>query len=145
MNTLYSHRECIDMKDTEQNTHLKTSEKLVGSVVSIRENSATVRLTISGEMEVDHFGLAHGGFVFGLADYAAMVAVNEPTVVLGKADVKFLKPVVVGDTVTAEATVLTKPGEKKTAVSVVVTNQDGVAVFEGAFVCFVLPKHILDQ
>lgn len=132
------------MNKIEQNTHLSTSKKLVGEVVSIEKESATVKLTITQEMVVDNFNLAHGSFVFGLADYAAMVAVNEPTVVLGKAEVKYLKPVVLGDEVIANAKVIDKNG-KKSLVSVFVTNEKNENVFEGEFVCFVLEKHILDN
>ena len=127
-----------------QNTHLLASKKLVGSVVTIEENSAKVFLKITKEMVVDTFNLAHGSFVFGLADYAAMVAINEPTVVLGKAEVKFLKPVVLHDEVIAVATISDKGNGKKMTVSVVVTNAKEELVFVGVFVCFVLEKHILD-
>ena len=80
----------------EQRTHRLTSKRLVGKPVKIEKNYAEVLLETTEEMTVDEYGLVHGGFTFGLADYAAMLAVNEPTVVLGKADVKFLKPVKVG-------------------------------------------------
>ena len=133
----------MEQKST-QNTHVLASKKLIGSVVTIEENSAKVVLKITEEMVVDSFNLAHGSFVFGLADYAAMVAINEPTVVLGKAEVKFLKPVVLNEEVTAVATITDKGNGKKITVSVVVTNEKQVPVFEGDFVCFVLEKHILD-
>ena len=133
------------MNNIEQNTHLLASEKFVGSVVSIEKNGAIVKLKITKEMLVDNFNLAHGGFVFGLADYAAMVAINEPTVVLGKAEVKFLKPVQIDAELTAKATNKNKPEGKKTSVSVIVENEKEETVFEGEFVCFVLEKHVLDK
>jgi len=43
-------------------------------------------------MAADARGLVHGGFTFGLADYAAMLAVNEPTVVLASAQTKLITP-----------------------------------------------------
>ncbi len=132
------------MNTRMQNTHLLASEKLIGSVVSIGNDCATVKLTITEEMIVDTYNLSHGSFVFGLADYAAMVAINEPTVVLGKATTKFLKPVILNDVVTAVATIIETSG-KKISVLVVVTNQKKELVFEGEFVCFVLEKHILDN
>ena len=132
------------MNTKMQNTHLLASEKLIGSVVSIGNDCATVKLTITEEMIVDTYNLSHGSFVFGLADYAAMVAINEPTVVLGKATTKFLKPIVLNDELTAVATISETSG-KKTSVLVVVTNQKNELVFEGEFVCFVLEKHILDN
>lgn len=129
----------------QQNTHLKTSKKLVGTVISIEENKAVVQLKITKEMAVDSVGLAHGGFTFGLADYAAMVATNHPNVVLGKAQVKFLKPTVVGDLLTAEAVVSEQVNPVKSTVSVTVKNQNDVAVFEGEFVCFSLENHVLQS
>lgn len=128
-----------------QNTHLKTSKKLVGEIVSTEENKATVQLKMTEEMVVDSKGLAHGGFTFGLADYAAMVAINHPNVVLGKAEVKFLKPTVFGDKLTAEAVVSEKFNKVKSSVSVSVKNQNNIVVFEGEFVCFSLEKHVLEN
>ena len=65
--------------------------------------TARVGLTTLPEMAVDAAGLVHGGFVFGLADHAAMLAVNDPYVVLGSAAVRFLRPVRVGERLIAEA------------------------------------------
>lgn len=93
-------------------------------------------------MAADDSGLVHGGFVFGLADYAAMLAVNHPNVVLGSADVKFLSPVRVGDSLEAQASVQKKDG-KKHMVDVVVKNGDK-KVFTGRFTCFVLETHVLE-
>lgn len=132
------------MNQISQNTHQLTSKKLVGEVLSITKDKATVKLEITEEMVVDNYNLAHGSFVFGLADYAAMVAINEPTVVLGSAEVKYLKPVVLGDELIAVATVLETKGKKVTA-NVIVQNNQKVTVFEGTFVCFVLDNHILEK
>ncbi|MFD0760711.1 hotdog domain-containing protein [Lutibacter aestuarii] len=131
------------MNEIKQNTHLETSEKFVGAVVALENEKATVELTIIKEMIVDNFGLAHGSFIFGLADYAAMLSINEPTVVLGKAEIKFLKPVKLGDKLKAEAAIINRVNEKKILVKSVVYSRSTL-VFEGEFVCFVLEKHVLD-
>ena len=133
------------MNKIPQNTHLKASEKFIGSVISIEENKATVQLKIIKEMEVDDFGLSHGSFTFGLADYAAMVLINKPNVVLGKADVKFVKPTVVGDTIKAIASYKEKINEVKSIIKVSVLNQNEELVFEGEFSCFSLEKHVLNK
>ena len=73
--------------------------------------------------------------------YAAMLAVNHPNVVLGSADVKFLIPVRVGDTLEARASVEKKDG-KKQLVDVVITKS-AETVFTGRFTCFVLDRHVL--
>ena len=82
------------------------------------------------------------GFTFGLADYAAMLAVNEPPVVLASAQVKFLGPVVVGDRVEAEATLERSDGRKRWVR--VIARRDGAPVLEAEFVAVVPDRHILD-
>ncbi|MBG7630902.1 MAG: thioesterase, partial [Bacteroidetes bacterium] len=47
----------------KQNTHLLASKKLIGEVITIENNTAKVTLTITPEMAVDNFQLAHGSFV----------------------------------------------------------------------------------
>jgi len=127
----------------EQRTHRLTSERLVGKPVKIEPGKAEVELLTTEEMAVDEYGLVHGGFTFGLADYAAMLAVNEPTVVLGKAEVKFLKPVRAGERLVARAEVIEDPGRKK-LVKAEVFNERNEKVFEGTFHCYVLEKHVLE-
>jgi len=122
-------------------THQKINRSLCGKAVQIEEGFSRVELFTTENMAVDSSGLVHGGFIFGLADYAAMIAVNHPNVVLGAADVKFLKPVKISETVTAEARVISTEG-KKQKVSVIV-EKNGEKVFEGNFICFTLDKHVL--
>ena len=127
----------------EQRTHRLTNERLVGKPVKLEPGYAEVELLTTEEMAVDEYGLVHGGFTFGLADYAAMLAVNEPTVVLGKAEVRFLKPVRVGERLTARAEINEDTGRKK-VVDVEVLNGRNEKVFEGTFHCYVLEKHVLE-
>ncbi len=128
-----------------QKTHLSISEEFVGKVERIESGRGSrVLLTVNSKMRADEKGLAHGGFAFGLADYAAMVAVNDPHVVLLSSQVSFLKPVVIGDTLEAQAEVTEKDGKKR-KVRCEVFNQDRQKVFEGEFLCLVLTQHILDK
>ena len=124
-------------------THKKIDQSICGTPVIVEPGFSRVELKISANMVVDQYGLVHGGFIFGLADYAAMIAVNHPNVVLGGAESQFLKPVVVSDTVTADAHVEKVEG-KKHFVRVSVSSGD-VVVFQGSFLCFVLEKHLLDE
>ncbi|WP_010478312.1 PaaI family thioesterase [Thermococcus zilligii] len=128
----------------EQRTHRLTSERLVGKPLKIEPGRAEVELVTTGEMAVDEYGLVHGGFTFGLADYAAMLAVNEPTVVLGKAEVRFLKPVKAGERLKAEAKVEEDLGRKK-IVRAEVFDGKGEKVLEGTFHCYVLERHVLEK
>lgn len=131
--------------NTKQNTHKLASPILVGKIIKIEKESSVVELTTLQEMVVDDYGLIHGGFIFGLADYAAMLAVNKPTVVLGKSETKFIKPVKIGDKLTAYAKIVDNKEKKKKIVTVNVVNQYEEQVFEGTFVCYILIKHVLEQ
>jgi len=122
-------------------THNDIDVKLCGKPVVLEENFSKVMLKTTDNMKVDETGLVHGGFIFGLADYAAMISVNHPNVVLGAADSKFLKPVKAGETAYAEARVESSDG-KKSLVNVVVKVEDK-DVFKGVFTCFVLDRHVL--
>ncbi len=125
------------------NTHLKINETLCGKAIQLSEGAATVQLTTISEMVSDDQGLVHGGFVFGMADYAAMLAVNDPNVVLGAAETRFLKPLKVGAIIIANASVIEEKGKKR-QVEVSVTHEDQ-DIFAGTFTCFVLEKHVLES
>jgi acyl-coenzyme A thioesterase PaaI-like protein len=126
----------------DQRTHERIAAHLCGKPVELAEGRARVALEITGDMAADARGLAHGGFTFGLADYAAMLAVNEPTVVLAGATLKFLGPVVVGDRVEAEASVDRTEGKKRWVK--VTVRRAGQPVLEGELFAVVPDRHILD-
>jgi acyl-coenzyme A thioesterase PaaI-like protein len=127
----------------EIGTHQKISESLCGKIEFLEKGHSRVSLTATDIMAVDDSGLVHGGFVFGLADYAAMIAVNHPNVVLGGADVTFIKPVRVGESLIAEARIQEEKGKKKDVL--VEVSRGDQKVFEGRFSCFVLEKHVLSK
>lgn len=123
-------------------THLQADPALCGTPVALGDGNARVSLDASDSMAVDAYGLVHGGFVFGLADYAAMLAVNDPNVVLGAAEARFLKPVRVGDRVLADARTLDIRGKRQEVRVEATVNSE--KVFEGTFTCFVLERHVLE-
>jgi len=123
-------------------THLKIDNGLCGRVTSLEEGRATVELQTVSAMAADEQGLVHGGFIFGAADYAAMAAVNEPTVVLASSSCKFLAPSRAGEVIVFNANVTQSEGKKH---KVEVTGTAGeTAVFKGEFACVVTAKHVLD-
>ena len=126
----------------DQRTHERIAPQLCGTPVELTAGRARVTLEVTAEMAADARGLAHGGFTFGLADYAAMLAVNEPTVVLAGATLKFLGPVVVGDRVEAEAAVERSEGKKRWVK--VVVRRGGQPMLEGELLAVVPDRHILD-
>lgn len=127
---------------TNIRTHERIDRALCGEPVSVGESTATVRFQTTDAMRVDARGLVHGGFVFGLVDHAAMLAVNDPNVVLGSADVRFIAPVRVGDTVVATAVVQEAKGKKRVLDVYAAVGER--KVLTGTMTAFVLEKHILD-
>jgi uncharacterized protein (TIGR00369 family) len=127
----------------EPRTHLHADSRFCGTAVELEEGSARVALEVIDSMIVDAQGLVHGGFVFSLADYAAMLAVNEPNVVLGAAETRFLKPVRRGDHLIASAQTIDAVGRKHQVRVEATVNSE--KVFEGTFTCFVLERHVLGE
>ncbi|MBW1905388.1 MAG: PaaI family thioesterase [Deltaproteobacteria bacterium] len=123
----------------EPRTHLHADSRFCGTAVELDEGSARVALEVIDSMIVDAQGLVHGG----LADYAAMLAVNEPNVVLGAAETRFLKPVRRGDHLIASAQTIDTVGRKHQVRVEATVNSE--KVFEGTFTCFVLERHVLGE
>ena len=95
-------------------THLLADKTLLGTPLDIVDGeSSIVQLVVTENMIVDDMGLVHGGFTFGLADYAAMLAVNDPNVVIGGASVRFTTPVQRGDIMKAVAKVIESNRNKR--------------------------------
>ena len=112
----------------EIRTHKLINQQLCGTPTRVEEKYAEVEMRTTPTMAVDEKGLVHGGFIFGQADYAAMLAVNHPNVVLGAAEVRFLKPVKVGDFLIAVAKV-EKEEDKRKFVSVFIKKDNEEILF----------------
>jgi acyl-coenzyme A thioesterase PaaI-like protein len=124
-------------------THDKANPELVGTPLKIVDGvEAEVELRATPDMAVDGRGLVHGGFTFGLADYAAMLSVNHPNVVLGKSVSRFIAPVKVGDLMKAKAVVESQDGRRR-EVKVEVTIEEKI-VYTGTLNCYILEKHVLE-
>ena len=122
-------------------THHAVDPRWSGHPIQLDDDRARVELETIPEMAADEHGLVHGGFVFSLADYAAMLAVNEATVVLVAAEVRFLRPVRVGAHAAATARVVERSGRRR-QVEVEVTVETEV-VCTGVFDCVTLERHVL--
>jgi uncharacterized protein (TIGR00369 family) len=127
----------------EPRTHLAIAAEWCGTPLALRDGEAEVELVTVPAMAADERGLVHGGFVFGLADYASMLAVNDPLVVLAGAEVSFLRPVRVGERLHALAAVAGGEGKRR-AVDCTVRSAAG-EVMRGRFDCVVPSRHVLDR
>ncbi|MDT4894900.1 MAG: acyl-CoA thioesterase [Pseudonocardiales bacterium] len=74
------------------------------AVSDVGPGTATARLTVRPDMVNGH-GIAHGAFVFAVADTAFACACNShgPTTVAAAADITFVAPAYVGDVLEARA------------------------------------------
>ena len=122
-------------------THERINQNLCGEIIKIELGYVEVSLTTIEEMLADDIGLIHGGFIFGAADYAAMLAVNEKNVVLVASNCQFLSPVKFHDEVNIIARVRHKEGRKRNV------HVEGfvldIKVFEGEFKTVITEKHVL--
>ncbi|RME27365.1 MAG: PaaI family thioesterase [Deltaproteobacteria bacterium] len=124
-------------------THPAIDRELCGEPIALGPGTATVRLHTVPRMAVDSRGLVHGGFVFGAADYAAMLAVNDPLVVLGAASIRFVGPVAVGEDVVIVAERIEERGRRhKIEVNARVGERE---VLTGTLTAYVVERHVLDR
>ena len=131
------------MNSNNQVTHYKINSSLCGKLLILTDGYSRIELSTTEEMIVDDMGLIHGGFIFSLADYAAMLAVNHPNVVLGAAEVRFIQPVRLFDKIIAEAK-LERVESKKHYVNVEVKRNE-IILFQGKFTCFTPKNHVLKR
>ena len=57
-------------------THKKIDQEFCGEPIDLKEGFSRVMLKTLDRMKVDETGLVHGGFIFGLADNAAMLEIG---------------------------------------------------------------------
>ncbi len=108
------------------------AEALGIEVLESKDGYAKVCMKVE-RVHTNALGFTHGGAVFSLADYAFALACNfgDNVAVAVQVDIKFLKPTVEGDILTAEAT---KVSEGKTTGLyhvMVLKEEKTVAVFSG--------------
>jgi len=140
-NSLDKELKKVDDKEILINTHKRINENLSGEVIKLENGYVEVMLSTVEDMLADDMGLIHGGFIFSAADYAAMLAVNEPNVVLVGSDCQFLSPVKLYDEVNIVAKLRNKEGRKRNVhVKGFVLD---IKVFEGEFKTVITDKHIL--
>lgn len=101
-------------------------------VVECGPGRATLRMKVREDMANGH-GIAHGGFVFALADTAFACACNSfgPVTVASGAEITYLRPGRVGDVLEAEAVLRARQGRSGLYDVTVRRGTDAVAEFRG--------------
>ena len=112
-------------------------------VLEIKEGYSKIKMTVREEM-INGFGIVHGGIAFSLADSAFAFACNNRNVLSVALDtsINFLKPVHVGDVLTAEANEL-HHGKSTGLYHININNQNDhlVAQFKG--LCYRTNKSLI--
>ena len=103
-------------------------------ITEAEEGSAAATLTVTDKM-LNGAGVANGGVVFTLIDFALAAAANSVSNGLAltmNVNINYCKPSLLGDTITANAACLAQSG-KSTSCNVIATDQNGdvVAVAHG--------------
>ncbi|MGF2413064.1 hydroxyphenylacetyl-CoA thioesterase PaaI [Ferruginibacter sp.] len=136
-----------DKQATEVVSHMMQndlfSQWLGIEVLEVKEGYSKIQMTVRKEM-INGFGIVHGGIAFSLGDSAFAFACNNRNVLSVALDtaINFIKPVHVGDVLTAEAKELHN-GKSTGLYHITITNQKEhvVAVFKGT--CFRTNKSLL--
>jgi acyl-CoA thioesterase len=114
-------------------------------VLEIKEGYSRIKMTVRKEM-VNGFGIVHGGIPFSLADSAFAFACNNRNNLSVALDtsINFIKPVHVGDELSAEAKEMHN-GKSTGLYHITITNQNDhtVAHFKG--LCFRTAKTLISQ
>jgi len=112
-------------------------------VLEVKEGYSKIRMTVRKEM-VNGFGIVHGGIPFSLADSAFAFACNNRNNLSVALDtsINFIKPVHVGDVLTAEAKEMHN-GRSTGLYHITITNQNNhiAAHFKG--LCFRTDKKLI--
>lgn len=111
----------------------RASQTMGMAITEIAPGTASITMTVREDMVNGH-DICHGGFIFTLADSAFAFACNSQNLiaVASGARIEFLAPGRLGDTLTAEGSVVSQ-GKRSGVYDVTVTNQNGktVALFRG--------------
>lgn len=114
-------------------------------IIEIKEGYSKIKMKIRAEM-VNGFGIIHGGIAFSLADSAFAFACNNRNVLSVALDtsINFIKPVHIGDELTAEAKELHN-GKSTGLYHISISNQNNheVAVFKG--LCYRTDKKLIEK
>jgi acyl-CoA thioesterase len=115
------------------------------TIVDIKEGYSKIKMTVRSEM-INGLGIVHGGIAFSLADSAFAFACNNRNVLSVALDtsINFIKPVHVGDVLTAETKEIHN-GKSTGLYHISITNQKEhvVAVFKGT--CFRTNKKLVEE
>ncbi|MFJ2145327.1 hotdog fold thioesterase [Glutamicibacter sp. NPDC087831] len=111
----------------------KSLERLGIRVLSASKGRATAVLQVEADMANGH-GIAHGGYVFAVADTAFAMAANTfgAGIATAEADISYLSPAHIGEELVAQAEVTFHEGRRMIVDVLVRAGKRTVAVYRGS-------------
>lgn len=108
------------------------SQGLGMEITDVKAGSATLAMTVGPQMVNGH-GIAHGGFIFTLADSAFAFACNSHNerAVAAQGNITFIKPGKFGDRLVATAREISRTGRSGIYDVRVTVNDTAIAEFRG--------------
>jgi acyl-CoA thioesterase len=128
---------------THMMQHDAFSQWLGITVLDVKEGYSKIKMTIRAEM-VNGFGIIHGGVTFSLADSAFAFACNNRNQLSVALDtsINFIKPVHIGDELTAEAKEIHN-GKSTGLYHIEITNQNNHVVAQFKGLCYRTDKSLI--
>lgn len=110
----------------------RASQQLGMTIIAVSPGEAVLAMTITDTM-VNGYGIAHGGFIFTLADSAFAFACNGhgPHAVAAQCHISYLKPTRLGDRLVANAREVIREGRGGIYDVRVTRGDEVVAEFRG--------------
>ena len=108
-------RERIKTMATSAQTKLKSidSNDVFGDLIDIELGVSGISVMhVLDDMVLDRTGVARGYYMFAQANTLALAIIDAPAALTGVANVKYLKPIYIGDRLIAKARVIRQRGNK---------------------------------
>jgi len=117
-------------------------DEVIGDVIDLQLDKSGISIL---EMTSDHVfsrtGIARGHHIFAQANSLAVALIDDEVALTASADIRFLRPVRIGERCVAKGYVKSAPGDKGKAKVEVFTYVGEELVFQGHFVVYRSGKH----
>lgn len=112
-------------------------DEVIGDVIDLQLDKSGISILEIGEEHVfSRTGIARGHHIFAQANSLAVALINDEVALTASADIRYLRPVRIGERCIAKGYVRSAPGDKGKAKVEVFTYVGDDLVFQGHFVIY---------
>jgi len=112
-------------------------DEVIGDVIDLQLDKSGISILEIGEEHVfSRTGIARGHHIFAQANSLAVALINDEVALTASADIRYLRPVRLGERCVAKGYVKSAPGDKGKAKVEVFTYVGDDLVFQGHFVIY---------